>query len=85
MSKAKQIDPLDRKFKLETLTGTGVRGKYFSRVKQGSNLVKLEPEIARMFPTEASVNAALASVIQLAKLPNLNQAPPTLSRKRAAA
>ena len=68
MSKAKTIDPLDRKFTLETLQGKGVRGKYFVKIAKGSNVVKLNPEIAKVFPTSDAVNAALASVIEISKL-----------------
>jgi len=30
----------------------GVRGKYAARLKKGSNLVLLEPDVASAFPTE---------------------------------
>ena len=69
MSKASDIDPLDRKFKLEDLKGKGVRGKYFALASKGSNVVKLDPNIARMFPNEEAINTALAAVIGIAKLP----------------
>ena len=70
MSKAKTTDPLDRKFTLENLhaAGKGVRGKYFDRASKGSNVVKLDPKIAKAFPNAEAVNAALASVIELSKL-----------------
>jgi hypothetical protein len=68
MSKAKTIDPLDRRFTLESLQGKGVRGKYFTKFAKGSNIVKLNPEIAKVFPTSDAVNAALASVIEISKL-----------------
>jgi hypothetical protein len=69
MSKAKATDPLDRTFTLEVVQkmGAGIRGKYFARVSKGTNLVKLHPEIAKAFPNEDAVNAALASVIEMAK------------------
>ncbi len=71
MNKAKATDPLDRKFTLETMQGKGVRGKYFARVSKGSNVVKLDPEIAKVFTSADAVNAALASVIEISKLTNL--------------
>ena len=52
MKKADEIDPLDRIFSLATLKGKGVRSKYYTRVIKGSNLVRLKPEVARLFPTE---------------------------------
>ena len=67
MKKA-EIDPLDRKFTLEELKGKGVRGKYHKRATMHTNLVKLDPEIARRFPSDKAVNDALASVIHLASL-----------------
>jgi len=37
----------------------GVRGKYFERYKQGTNVVLLEPDVARAFRDSATVNEAL--------------------------
>ena len=71
MSKAKTTDPLDRKFTLENLQGKGVRGKYFAKVSKGSNVVKLDPKIAKVFTSADAVNAALASVIEISKLTNM--------------
>jgi hypothetical protein len=39
-----------------------VRGKYFERFQQGSNLVLLDPDVAAAFPTSAAVNEALRSL-----------------------
>ena len=64
MSNAKTIDPLDRKFTLETLQGKGVRGKYFAKIAKGSNVVKLNPDFAKVFPTSDTVDAAPISVIE---------------------
>ncbi|MEI7989573.1 MAG: hypothetical protein WCI88_11090 [Chloroflexota bacterium] len=44
----------------------GVRGKYFDRFMQGSNVVVLSPEIAEMFPDSESVNNALRMLIEIA-------------------
>lgn len=45
------------------------RGRYASRLKvEGSNLVLVEPDLAKAFPDSASVNAALRSVVEFAKL-----------------
>ena len=47
----------------------GERGRYASRLKvEGSNLVLVEPDLAKAFPDSASVNAALRSVVEFAKL-----------------
>jgi hypothetical protein len=37
----------------------GVRGKYYERYKQGTNVVLLEPDVAKEFHDSATVNAAL--------------------------
>jgi hypothetical protein len=45
------------------------RGRYAKRLKtEGSNLVLVEPDLAKTFPDSASVNAALRSVVEFAKL-----------------
>ena len=45
------------------------RGRYARGLKdEGSNLVLVDPELAKSFPDSASVNAALRSVIEFAKL-----------------
>ena len=41
----------------------GVRGKYAKQYAEGTNVVVLEPDIAREFPTAESVNEALRSLI----------------------
>ena len=45
----------------------GVRGKYVARYRAGTNLVLLDPELARAFPTDAAVNHALHAVLDLAQ------------------
>ena len=81
MSKAKTTCVPGRKFTLETLRGKGVRGKYFAKVSKGSNVVKLDPEIAKVFTSADAVNAALASVIEISKLTNLSR---RISKRKAA-
>jgi hypothetical protein len=42
-----------------------VRGKYYKRIfKEGTNLVLLEPDVAKVFPDSASVNKALRVVLR---------------------
>jgi hypothetical protein len=45
-------------YNLARLKG-GVRGKYYRRATAGTNLVLLEPDVARTFPNSTSVNRAL--------------------------
>jgi hypothetical protein len=47
--------------------GALVRGKYVERLREKSNVVVLDPEIAELFPNGASVNAALRALAEIAK------------------
>lgn len=44
--------------------GKGVRGKYFKQHAQSTNLVLLQPEVAKVFPTPAAVNEALLGLMR---------------------
>ena len=44
--------------------GEGVRGKYYEQYKDGTNVVVLEPDIAKEFPNSDAVNDALRDVLQ---------------------
>jgi len=46
------------------LIKSGVRGKYAKRYKEGTNVVLLDPEVARAFPTSEAVNKALRKLIK---------------------
>ncbi len=46
----------------------GVRGKYAERFEKGTNLVLLEPEVAKYFPTAKAVNRALKRLISEGKV-----------------
>ena len=48
----------------ETVLKSGVRGKYAEQYRQGTNLVKLAPDVAAAFPTEQAVNDVLRRLIQ---------------------
>jgi len=37
----------------------GVRGKYYSKAKAGTNLALIDPDLAKVFPNDESVNRAL--------------------------
>lgn len=47
--------------------GPIVRGKYAHRMATESNVVVLDPVVSKAFPNEASVNAALRGLLELAK------------------
>jgi hypothetical protein len=45
----------------------GTRGKYARRYKEGTNIVLLDPDVARVFKTPSSVNQALRSLAEIIK------------------
>lgn len=64
-----------------------VRGKYYQRlIKGGSNVVVLEPDIAKVFRTSAAVNDALRSLLQVSETTRrLTAKPNRRSRKPGSA
>ncbi len=68
-SKEETTDDLRPEYDLGELLKSGVRGKYVGRLREGTSMVLLEPDVAEAFPTDEAVNAALRLVIQLARLP----------------
>ena len=64
--------------------GVGVRGKYHKQFTQGSNVVVLQPEIQKAFPTSEAVNKALASMLAFTQEAQTLTHPKRTSRKRAA-
>jgi hypothetical protein len=71
MSKASSKEPDDDmlpEYDFSSMAGA-VRGKYYRRYRAGVNLVLLEPEIAKAFPTAAAVNEALRKVLRATKAP----------------
>lgn len=63
MKKTEDIRP---EYKREEL-GKGVRGKHYATFQKGSKLVLLTPELAKIFPTNEAVNAALESLVGVAR------------------
>jgi hypothetical protein len=59
-------DELRPEYDFSKMVG-GVRGKYVERYRAGTNLVLLDPDIAKAFPTDASVNEALRLLLQIAQ------------------
>ena len=49
---------------LKGMLQNGVRGKYVERYHQGTNLVKLAPDVAAAFPTEQAVNETLRKLLE---------------------
>jgi hypothetical protein len=45
----------------------GIRGKYAKRYAEGSNIVVLSPDIAKVFRTSESVNEALRTLVRVGR------------------
>ena len=45
----------------------GARGKYADRFREGTNLVLLEPDVAKAFPSSAAVNDSLRALAGIIK------------------
>lgn len=45
----------------------GVKGKYFKRYSAGTNVVLIDGDVAKAFPTSAAVNEALRGLMALAE------------------
>ncbi|MBV6449933.1 MAG: hypothetical protein MHPDNHAH_00646 [Anaerolineales bacterium] len=63
--KTKHNDELRPEYDMKSLLKGGVRGKYAARYRAGTNLVLLEPDVAKAFPNDNAVNEALKLVIKL--------------------
>ena len=64
--KKDECDELRPEYRREDL-GPGVRGKYLKAYQEGTNLVLLSPDVAKVFPTGEAVNEALRSLIEVAQ------------------
>ena len=62
----KKTKPMRAEYRREDL-GPGVRGKHFAEFQEGSNLFVLTPELSKVFPTNEAVNAALNSLVAVAR------------------
>jgi hypothetical protein len=52
---SRQDDDLRPEYDFPSLKG-GARGKYYRRFLAGTNVVRLEPDLAKAFPTDEAVN-----------------------------
>ena len=69
MKKKDKQDPNDdmrAEYDFSQMEG-GVQGKYAARLSEGTNIIRLEPDVAEVFVDDASVNEALRSLITIAK------------------
>src|ERR1700693_306026 len=68
LSKTKERAPADLRPEYKRRDfGALVRGKYAERLREKSNVVVLDPRVAKFFPNAASVNSALLSLAEVAK------------------
>lgn len=66
----KEVDELEDELRPEydfSKMAGGVKGKYVERYRTGTNVVLLDPDVAKAFPTNASVNEALRLLLQIAQ------------------
>ena len=76
MKKAEMVDDdLRPEYRREDF-GTMVRGKYAARLKESSNIIVLDPEIAEAFPNAKAVNDALRGLLELART-SVNRSSPS--------
>jgi hypothetical protein len=75
MQKNRSDTPADDDMRPEYDLRGGVRGKYYERYKQGTNVVLLEPDVAKVFRDSATVNEALRRYL------SEHGAPPATSEK----
>ena len=59
-------EEMRKEYKREDL-GKGTRGKFYEEHRKGTNLVLLSPDVAAVFPDDASVNEALRSLVKIAQ------------------
>lgn len=68
LSKAEPGDDLEDELRPEykaAVLKNGVRGKYLAQYRSGTNLVLLDSDVAKAYPTAEAVNEALRRLMQL--------------------
>jgi len=63
MKKGKEKDTMREEY---DFTG-GIRGKYAKRFSDGSNIIVLDPDVAKLFPDSKTVNEVLRSIARIAQ------------------
>ena len=56
-------DDLRPEYAIKSL-GEGVRGKYYQRYQEGTNVVVIDPDLTRQFPNAKAVNDALRELLE---------------------
>lgn len=65
MKRSPEPDPLAERPNLDF--SRGVRGKHYERVKQGTNIAVIAPDLLDTFPDSKAVNDALRSLKEIAE------------------
>jgi hypothetical protein len=78
----RRSDDLRPEYDLARLKGR-VRGKYYKQAIAGTNLVLLEPDVARAFPDSSSVNRALRLLQEVAAKSSRGPRTSANARRRA--
>lgn len=61
----KSSDDLRPEYDFEKMSG-GVQGKYAEAYERGTNLARLDPDVAQAFKTDRAVNDALRAILRVA-------------------
>ena len=68
MRAKRQSEGTEMRAEYEFDYSTAVRGKYYRRLlKEGANVVVLEPDVAKAFRSSAAVNDALRSLLNVSE------------------
>ena len=51
------------------------RGKYAARLRESTNIIILDPEVAKVFPNNEAVNKALRGLIEVARAASRERRP----------
>ena len=65
-AKSEMADELRPEYKRSNF-GEIVRGKYADRIKEETNVVLLEPDVAKAFPNDEAVNKVLRYLLEVAE------------------
>ncbi|MCF7977455.1 MAG: hypothetical protein K9L82_05465 [Chromatiaceae bacterium] len=60
-------DDLRPEYRREDFPASLERGKYAARMAEGTNIVRIDPDLTRAFPDSAAVNKALRALLQIAE------------------
>jgi hypothetical protein len=61
-----QADELRPEYRDEDFPAGLERGKYATRMAEGSNIVRIDPDLLQAFPDSAAVNEALRALLRIA-------------------